>query len=192
MTGKEKLFFDQDSIQVSMGSDNRKQYVMHSAETSLMHSLSDLTTSQGGNILELGFGMGICSNRIQQNPNVTSHTIIEVHPEVYERAIKWAEGKPNVKVLLGDWIDVIPTIKDTKFNGVLHDTFSDPNIGKLIDLAKPICEKGCVIAFFLNRQNEDLKILKHAFSEEEITSMPYRLAIDKETKEYDLKYTIVD
>lgn len=192
MNGKEKLFFDEDSIQVYMGSNDRRQHVMHVAETSLMHSLSDLVTSNGGHILELGFGMGICSNRIQQNPNVTSHTIIEVHPEVYQRALDWAKDKANVKVLLGDWIEVIPTIKDVKFHGVLHDTFSDPNIEKLIELVKPICEKGCVIAFFLNHQNKDLKVLKHTFNEDEIRSLPYRLAIDKGTREYDLKYTIVD
>lgn len=192
MTGKEEIIFDENSIRVSMNRGRIIEYIMHSAETSLMHKLSDLVTRKGGNILEIGFGMGICSNRIQQNKNVISHTIIEVHPEIYKTALKWAENKKNVRVLLGDWIDIIPTIQDTKFDGVLHDTFSDPNIGKLINLVKPICQKDCVIAFFINYENKDLKVLKHEFSEEEVLELPYKLPLTNLTNEYRLRYTIVD
>ena len=192
MIGKERLIFNEDSIQLFVGNSSQTHYVMHRAETSLMHSLSDLATTNGGNILEIGFGLGICSDRIQKNPNVKSHTIIEVHPEIFEKALKWAEDKPNVDVLLGDWIDVIPTIRDIKFAGVLHDTFCDPNIEKLIDLVNPICENGCVIAFFYNPKGKDLQVLKHSFTNEEVKALPYKLPLDKETNSYDIKYRIVN
>lgn len=37
----------------------------------------------GGDILEIGFGMGISAGHIQAN-SITSHTIVENHPQVIE------------------------------------------------------------------------------------------------------------
>jgi hypothetical protein len=192
MTGKEKLFFDENSIQMVIENNIKKLYVMHNAERSLMERLSDLSTSNGGNILEIGFGMGICSDRIQENTNVLSHTIIEVHPEIYDRALNWAKNKSNVNIILGDWINVLPTITDIKFDGVLHDTCMDANIGKLIDIVKPLCNNNCIVAFFLNKENKDLKTLKHIFKEDEFERLPYKNICDDKDKSYDLKYITIN
>ena len=53
---------------------------MHIGEKTLMEKLSEMVTTNGGDILEIGFGMHLSADEIQNNPNVTSHTIIEVHP----------------------------------------------------------------------------------------------------------------
>ena len=42
------------------------------------------------------------------------------------------EGKDNVHLYFGDWIDVIPTL-DVKFDGIFLDTYDDPNYSKFED-----------------------------------------------------------
>ena len=190
MNGKEKLIFTKDSIRIDIEESDLAHYVMHSAEKSLMEKLADITTVNGGNILEIGFGMGLCSNRIQENENVSSHTIIEVHPEIYNRALEWAKDKKNVNIIFGDWIEVIPKINDIRFDGVLHDTHSDPNISKLIDIVYPICNKNCVVAFFMN-PNSDFDIHIHSLNEEEHSALPYRNTHSFKDNKYKIKYKVL-
>ena len=72
-------------------------------------------------ILEIGFGMGICSNFIQQH-QIKSHTIIEIHDEVFEKLLLWAKDKPNVTPIKGSWVDSIP---NKQYDGVMLDTWKD-------------------------------------------------------------------
>lgn len=55
-----------------------------------------------GEVLEIGFGMGISAQFIQ-DLGVDSHTIVEIHPLIAEKAREWAKDKPNVKIIEGDW-----------------------------------------------------------------------------------------
>ena len=71
--------------------------------------------------------MNISDDFIQSNPNITSHTIIEIHPQQYERALEWAKDKPNVEIILGDWMDILP-LENRKFDGILFDTDTDSNL----------------------------------------------------------------
>ena len=77
--------------------------VMMSWETPMMKKHAEIITENGGDILEIGFGMGICSNFIQEH-NIKSHTIIEIHDEVFEKLVEWAKDKPNVIPIKGDWL----------------------------------------------------------------------------------------
>ena len=58
-----------------------KRIVMHSWETPVMKQMVRWVCANGGNILEVGFGMGIASDFIQQY-NISSHTICENNPDV--------------------------------------------------------------------------------------------------------------
>ena len=51
-----KYIFDDDSIKLSDGSD---RIVMHSWETPIMEKMAKWVCSNGGDILEVGFGTGI-------------------------------------------------------------------------------------------------------------------------------------
>lgn len=42
-----------------------------------MHRLADETCLKGGKVLEVGFGLGLISNRINTNEKITEHHIIE-------------------------------------------------------------------------------------------------------------------
>jgi hypothetical protein len=55
-----------------------------------------------GEVLEVGFGAGFASERIQHfHPK--QHTIIEADPAIAERAKKWAASRQNVKIVQEEW-----------------------------------------------------------------------------------------
>ena len=72
--------------------------VMMDWEDSIMKASADYICGNGGDILEFGFGMGISAGHIQNN-NINSHTIIENHPQIIEKAKAWADGKSNVNII---------------------------------------------------------------------------------------------
>jgi len=73
-----------------------------------------------GNVLEIGFGLGYASNKIQQY-NPKSHTIIESDPTVIEKAKKWAKDFNTVKIIEGSWQDILPTLG--QFNAIFFDDY---------------------------------------------------------------------
>ncbi|KAJ6320991.1 hypothetical protein OIU78_016230 [Salix suchowensis] len=80
-------------------------------------------SSGGGHILNIGFGMGLVDAAIQQY-NPVMHTIVEAHPEVYERMIRsgWGE-KDNVKIVFGRWQDVLSQLGT--YDGIFFDTYGE-------------------------------------------------------------------
>jgi predicted O-methyltransferase YrrM len=187
MTGSEKIHIKENVIEIDANISYNK--IMHAGEKELMKKLADIATKNGGDILEIGFGLHLSADAIQSNPNVKSHTIIEVHPEIYKTAIEWSKDKKNVKIILGDWIDILP-IKNEKFDGVLHDTHLDPNIPKFLDYIKPNCKEGTIVAFF-EYLKKDKRINGYRFSlpEYDWESLPYKDNIDFKNNQYELKYT---
>ncbi len=71
-----------------------------------------------GDVLEVGFGCGYSSTRIQHY-HPKSHTIIEYHPEVAKRARKWAEKYSNVTIVEDTWQNALDTL------GVFDTIFFD-------------------------------------------------------------------
>jgi hypothetical protein len=171
MNGKENLIFTDDYIKI----ENIEKYslVMHRGEDPLMKKFAEVGCLNGGDILEIGFGMGISSNYIQSN-NINSHTIIEIHPEIYNRALTWAKDKKNVKVILGSWETIIPTLQQ-KFDGILHDTHIDYKSKDFLNYIKPVCRENCVVvfAFFKDSENKHIyDVVKFNFTEEEYEELP--------------------
>jgi hypothetical protein len=192
MKGYEKLIYTEDAIlidePVSTGGA-----VMHIGEKELMEELAKLVTTNGGDILEIGFGMHLSADVIQSNPNVTSHTIIEVHPEQYERAVEWAKlQKIKTAVILGDWIEILP-LSNTKFDGVLHDTHRDPNIPKFLDYVIENCKSGTIVGFFEYEQF-DTRLNGHRvkINESDYESIPYKDNFGYTGNQFELKYTTFD
>jgi guanidinoacetate N-methyltransferase len=100
--------------------------VMEDWETSYMQRLAEIATFRGGAVLELGYGMGISAGFIEQNPHVTSHTVIECHPDVAKKAIddfRDSVEKSTFHLFTGFWEDVTPQMADESFDGILFDTY---------------------------------------------------------------------
>ena len=96
--------------------------VMQTWELPLMKFLAREVTMNHGDVLEIGFGMGISANEIVKN-GCKSYTVIEAHPTIANNARKWAESqKTKIIVLESFWQDLVNKI-NKKFDGILFDTF---------------------------------------------------------------------
>lgn len=190
MIGKENLIFGDDYINIK---NDTKNVIMHIGEKTLMLKLAELGTKNGGDILEIGFGMHLSADGVQSNPNVTSHTIIEVHPKIYKTALEWSKDKPNTNIILGDWIDILPTI-DKKFDGVIHDTHLDKNVSKFLNYIKPNCKDGTIVAFFeyVGHRNPSFSGIRVVLDTDEYESLPYKDNGAFLKNSYELQYTIFD
>lgn len=124
--------------------------VMMSWETPMMKKHAEIVTENGGDILEIGFGMGICSNFIQKH-NVKSHTIIEIHDEVFEKLIEWSKDKPNVIPIKGDWLDSIP---NKQYDGIMYDTWKDNRVEIFKNLIPNHTKTGTIFTFYNSYQKE--------------------------------------
>lgn len=89
-----------------------------------MYKMADIATSNGGRILEIGFGMGIASSRIQTATNLMEHVVIEMNDEVFERLKQFGKtAKTKVTPLKGKWQTVAPTLEDASFDAIFYDTY---------------------------------------------------------------------
>ena len=81
------LVFESNKIYYT---ENDTQYeVMMDWEDNIMSASAAYICQNGGDILEIGFGMGISANYIQTH-TIASHTIIENHPQIITKAQDWA------------------------------------------------------------------------------------------------------
>lgn len=117
MTRNQELLFEQDYITLK---DHPNKFVMMSWEDALMKQHAKRVTQQGGDILEIGFGMGISSQYIQDY-GCMSHTIVEAHPDILVRLREWSKDKPNVIIIEGDWFELQDTICKNSYDGIFYD-----------------------------------------------------------------------
>ena len=96
-----KLNCSKDLISTESGT-----LIMARWESDMMEHHAKVVCKRGGDILEIGFGLGISADFIQQQ-NIVSHTIIEPHPQIAENARRWAGNNSSIKIIESDWYDVI-------------------------------------------------------------------------------------
>lgn len=98
------------------------QQVMQSWETPYMREMAKVVSETKGDILEIGFGMGISATFIQEF-GVRSHTIIECNDDVINFFNEWKKQYPDRKITLikGQWQDVIK--ETSKFDGIFFDSY---------------------------------------------------------------------
>ena len=98
------------------------QQVMQDWERPLMKAMADVVTATHGDVLEVGFGMGISATYIQEQ-GVRSHSIIECNDEVIEQFNKWKSQYPerDIRVIRGKWQDVAGQLG--QYDGVFFDTY---------------------------------------------------------------------
>ena len=138
----EKLVFTDRNIYFEQ---NPKSVVMDLASQSLMKMYSYIVCQNGGSVLDVGFGMGFSANEMSKLAD--HYTCIEINPQVYERASEWAKNKPNVTIIFGDWVDIIPKMT-SKYDGIFMDTHDDPNYYKFEEYCKNIANENCILSIF--------------------------------------------
>ena len=141
-------FFDNKIVDTTYGIE-----VMMDWESPIMEKSAEFICHNKGDILEIGFGMGICSDYIQAQ-NVNSHTIIEIHPQIIERLKMWANGKSNVTIIEGDWNNVNGL---STYDGIFIDTYGDDNWSNFKTFALGKAKTGAKITYwnnFTDKRNE--------------------------------------
>ena len=133
------LIFEDDKLTIDDGKS-----VMMRWETPIMEKTSEYICQSKGDILEIGFGMGICADLIQAE-GVKSHTIIELHPQVIEKLKEWAEDKDNVIIVEGDWHDV--ELNQT-YDGIFLDTYADRHLDKFKEFVLSKAKSGAKVTYF--------------------------------------------
>ena len=142
--------------------------VMMNWETLIMEKSAEFICHNKGDILEIGFGMGICSDYIQAQ-GVNSHTIIEIHPEIIEKLKIWADGKSNVTIVEGDWNSVEDL---STYDGIFIDTYGDDNWSDFKDFALAKAENGAKITYWNNFDSENNEHSFDSISFESISITP--------------------
>lgn len=147
-----KVVITNDTIYLE---ENTRSIVMHKGSKSLTEIYSYIVCQNGGDVLDIGFGLGYSAQKMSELSS--TYTCIEVNPQIYERAKEWANDKPNVKIIFGDWIDIIPTLTK-KFDGIFMDTHDDNNYRKFEEYAKLVSKEGTILSIFnyfdLRNRNE--------------------------------------
>ena len=129
------------------GPSDLVEEVMMSWESPIMEASAEWVCSGGGDILEMGFGMGISASFIQQQ-SISSHTIVESHPDILERAIEWAKDKPNVRVIFGEWFKVKDRLG--RYDGIFYDTYADDHMMELPSVLPNLSNPGCKVTWWNN------------------------------------------
>ena len=123
--------------------------VMMSWEAPIMEKSAEYICQSKVDILEIGFGMGICSDYIQAQ-GVSSHTIVEIHPQIISRLNAWASGKSNVTVVEGDW----NSVSLSTYDGIFLDTYGDENLNSFKTFATSKGRAGAKVTYWNNHVGE--------------------------------------
>eukprot|EP01010_Urceolus_cornutus_P005228 NODE_89_length_2520_cov_519.399838_g70_i0.p1 GENE.NODE_89_length_2520_cov_519.399838_g70_i0~~NODE_89_length_2520_cov_519.399838_g70_i0.p1 ORF type:complete len:506 (+),score=123.04 NODE_89_length_2520_cov_519.399838_g70_i0:683-2200(+) len=104
------------------------QPVMELWERPYMEALADETCTNGGVVLEVGFGLGLSATCVQRHQNVTEHIIIEGNADVGKRLYAFAAeqerlGNPKVTPKIGMWQEVVKTLPRHSVDAILYDPY---------------------------------------------------------------------
>ncbi|MCP5233338.1 MAG: hypothetical protein H6948_14850 [Zoogloeaceae bacterium] len=75
------------------------------------------------NILELGYGAGIASDRLVRHGEYDSYMCIEVHPLIASVASSALSQAWNASTVQGAWQVVVPALRREYFDGILNDAY---------------------------------------------------------------------
>ena len=148
--------------------DSTGMEVMMSWEAPIMEKSAEYICQSKGDVLEIGFGMGICADYIQAQ-GVNSHTIVEIHPQIIDKLKVWAEDKSNVTIVEGDWYSVEGL---STYDGIFLDTYGDDNLDNFKGFALLKAKDGGKITYWNNFEEERNEYSFDSISFEQISVSP--------------------
>jgi hypothetical protein len=121
--------------------------IMMDWEDPLMKEAASVICVNGGDILNVGFGMGIIDTYIESY-NPRTHWIIETHPDIQKKMIEggWLK-KPHVRCIFKPWQEVIYNLP--KFDGIYFDTW-DEEQWEFDSFVHNILKENGIYSFFNN------------------------------------------
>ena len=146
------LTFHSDKITTKMEEfGDEDVIIMMDWEHPIMSASAAYVTEGGGDILEIGFGMGISANYIQSH-SISSHTIIEPHPQIVEKAVEWSSGKSNVTIISQSWADVTGSLGT--YDGIFYDTSFDDKHNLFSSSLSELTKTGTKLSVFNSYSSE--------------------------------------
>lgn len=144
-----KIYYTEDGRLID---DSNKESIMMDWERPIMEFQAKQISQNGGDIMNIGYGMGFTDHEIERH-NPTTHTIIEIHPTVQEKimSIGWHK-KQHVRLFFGDWRTFKTRLP--KFDGVYFDTW-DELMDEYIEFLPTILKPNGIATFF-NNPKEDM------------------------------------
>lgn len=132
---------------VILDSNGYAEDIMMEWEREIMKEAAAIVSHNQGDVLNVGFGMGIIDSYIEEHRPRT-HWIIEGHPEVQKKLISdgWLQ-KPHVRLIFKPWQEVIYHLP--KFDGIYFDTWDDDQTEFDSNVHNILKEDG-VFSFFNN------------------------------------------
>ena len=144
-------FYDNKIVVEDSGSSYNGIEVMMDWEDSIMSASAAYVTQNGGDILEIGFGMGISAGYIQSH-SISSHTIIENHPQIVEKLKTWSDGKSNVTIISQSWADVTGSLGN--YDGIFYDVDFDDKWNLFSSSLSDLTKSGTKVTFFNTKRTE--------------------------------------
>lgn len=150
--GQQEVAYDDKQLML------KGHQVMQAWEDRIMQAMAENITQTHGDILEIGFGMGISATHILEQ-GVRSYTVVEPNVNVMKAFENWREkyASTPVKLLRGNWQDV--SNQFTEYDGVSFDPYfvADPGsvevesstaVGSFLPLVVPHIREGGVMTYF--------------------------------------------
>lgn len=95
--------------------------VMSRSEAPLMkRAVQLLSDSNPSRVLEIGYGLGVSAEIIQEILQPEAHDILELDPQIHSDLCTFANTRPSVHPLMGDFWEFTPT---SKYDLVFYDPF---------------------------------------------------------------------
>lgn len=161
-----------------------KFQVMMEWEKPYMHACIDALQPQG-DILEVGFGCGYSATHIQTY-RPKSHTIIEYHPVVAERARAWAKDYPNVIIIEDTWQHALPQLG--LFDGIFFDDYpleSEEHLNRIqeqAEISSSLLQQGQEMLLNVEKELPFLKSIQ--YTREDIASFMELLEKEEASSEH--------
>lgn len=134
--------------------DSSGHAIMMDWESDWMKTSADIVCRSGGDILNIGFGLGLVDSFIQKH-NPKSHTIIECHSDVLNH-MKENGWYAKANIIEDKWQNVIRKLP--KFDGIYFDTWgttrSDDFQFGMLRYLNDILKVGGVFSFWNNTDEE--------------------------------------
>lgn len=141
MVYREKILTIQED-KIFFSDNTGVKAVMMDWEAPIMAAHAQYVAENGGNILEIGYGLGISANYIQSY-GPKSHTIVEIHSDIAKKAQMWAGKREGVQIVQGDWYEVKEAIAaNGPYDGIFYDAYGDGNIKYLLNFCLNNINKG--------------------------------------------------
>lgn len=128
--------------------ENNEVYemIMHSGLTNFEEKSAEIVSQNGGDILEIGFGMGISANKFQ-TLNINSYTCIEINNNLFLSAQTWSSGKNNVSIINNDWQNYFNTTT-LKYDAIYCDYLDADEYNEFYETAKNVLKMNGIISTY--------------------------------------------